>query len=383
MDVTNFKFPGVELNQEFGETPIVPTSRLGVVIIGQPNSITSESDAPALALGTVSSKAEIVTKFGEISSSNKMALACWLALSAANGQPVYYVSIKDTDANGGDFVAALDFLDKYSYVYSVVPLTTVTAKLTACRDYIVGVSENVESKIRRTLWCGIATGTGATTDAKATATITNKRAIVADSYAGAYRVQVVWSPGATYGGNPIPTECLPAAPAGMRAYEPAYRPISNLGYDTFSVIDEVGFTSTNLRTIGAAGIWIIDSNYAGTPINLRQLTADVSENLNKIEESIVANADSIALELCHIGEDLVGCSNISPLLIKSLSDTITGLMNTYLVNLTGNPYIGPQLLSWNLDTIYQHPTMLDHIYATITCEPPKPFNRFVMTLRIV
>jgi hypothetical protein len=129
-------------------------------------------------------------------------------------------------------------------------------------------------------------------------------------------------------------------------------------------------------------VWLIANNYDGTPVNMKQVTTAVSNNINKDEESIVANADSIALTLCRVGENLVGCSNISPDLLVALHDTLTGIMERYLLNLTGNVYIGPQLISYSIDHLEQDPVQLDHIYATITCEPPKPFNRFVLTLRI-
>ena len=383
MAITNFQFPGVELHQEFVETTPVGTSQLGVAIIGQPNSITSESDAPTLELGVVTSVSDITTNLGSIAATNQMALACYLALSASQGVPIYYVAIKDTAADGSDFTAAIEFLAKYPYIYSIVPLTTNATKIKACLTQVVSDSEDVESKLRRTLWCGIATGSGATSAAKTTATIALKNAIVASGAAGAYRAQVVWSPGALYDGAAIPAEVLPAAPAGMRAYEPTYRPISNLGYSSFSVVDTNGFTRAQLESIGAAGVWIIDNNFDGTPINKRQVTADATDNLNKAEESNVANIDSIALTLCRVGEDLVGCSNISPALLKALSDTLTSIMDRYLINTTGNVYVGPQLLSWSLDSIYQDAVALDHIYAVITCEPPKPFNRFVLTVRVV
>ena len=35
MAIRNFKFPGVELNQEFVQTPVTGVSTLGVVIVGQ------------------------------------------------------------------------------------------------------------------------------------------------------------------------------------------------------------------------------------------------------------------------------------------------------------------------------------------------------------
>ena len=96
MAITNFQFPGVELHQEFVETTPVGTSQLGVAIIGQPNSITSESDAPTLELGVVTSVSDITTNLGSIAATNPMALACYLALSASQGVPIYYVAIKDT-----------------------------------------------------------------------------------------------------------------------------------------------------------------------------------------------------------------------------------------------------------------------------------------------
>ena len=116
---------------------------------------------------------------------------------------------------------------------------------------------------------------------------------------------------------------------------------------------------------------------------MRQVTTDNSGSLMKFEESIISNVDSIALSLCHLGESMVGCSNISPALLTALTDAITTVMKSKTTNTTGNDFIGPQLLSWSLDNIYQDTVFRDRVYATITCEPPRPFNRFVMTLRVV
>lgn len=395
MAINGFKFPGVELHQEFVAPTTVADSQLGVAIIGE---LEGTSTAPTLSLGVVTSLDDIKTNLGEIiipeatvdeqtvpAHVNKMALACYLAMASAPGVPIYYVAIKEdaTNVGTGDYVPAMEFLERFPKIYSIVPLTTNVGKLKDCIAKAYTESGDVESKIRRTIWCGIATGSGATTAAKAAATKDAKEAIIAAGGNGAYRTQVVWSPGAIYGGFSVPTECLPAAPAGMRAYEPTYRPISNLGYTLFSVTDTNGFSQAQLEDIGSAGVWVIDNNYDGTPVNKRQVTANASNNINLDEESIVANADSVALTLCHVGENLVGCSNISPALLTALYDTIKGIMDRYLLNLTGNVYVGPQLLNWTFDKLEQDPVQLDKVYATITCEPPKPFNRFVMTLRIV
>ena len=326
-------------------------------------------------LNSVGSNSEILDACGEVVKDNDMANALAIALAASRTNIVYYLAVKE-DSEAG-YMEAMDFLDKFDYVYSVVPLTYDTYSIKQCITSAVSASEDYESKVRRTVWYGLET-TGETSAAIVTA-LKDKRAEIGQSY----RAQAVWADTPVYNGYEIPNYVLAAAPAGMRSYEPTYRPISNLGYTFFNVFDSNGLTNSQLKDLGANGVWIIDNNFEGTPINKKQVTTAVANNLNLDEESIVANADSIALSLCHVGENVVGNSNISPLLLKVLKDTITNIMENYLINTTGNAYVGPQLLSWSLDSLYQHATMLDHIYAVITCEPPKPFNRFVMTLRIV
>lgn len=362
-----------------GTIATVPASATAVLVGGSTASATLQEgtydlyvkfdSADTFELKSVGSVTDITEAFGEISKWNEMATALNLALDAANGNIVYYLGVKESTATG--YQEAFDFLDKYSNVYSVVPITGDTDIIKACVTSAISSSSDVESKVRRTVWYGV--------DVESNADILAFRETIGTSY----RAQAVWADGAMFKGYSIPNYVLAAAPAGMRSGEVTYRPISNLGYTDFSISEVTGKTKSQLKELGANGIWIIANNYDGTPINLRQITTAVSNNLNKDEESIVANADSIALTLCRVGENLVGCSNISPDLLVALHDTLTGIMDRYLLNLTGNAYIGPQLLSYTIDRLEQDPVRLDHIYATITCEPPKPFNRFVMTLRIV
>jgi len=342
-------------------------------------------------LGTITSLADIRDIFGAIRPENPMAVALAFALQAAGGNSVYFTATeKDVSSAAGNiddeveaFTDALGILDKYDIVYSVVPVfgdlagvDNKVAVLKALTSLVEATGTDSESKIRRALWYGLfpaAEGTDLVDK------LINARKAVGSSF----RVQAVWADDPIYAGGVVDTSAVAAAAAGMRSAEPTYRPISNLPYTFFSLGENAGLKKADLKLLGEEGIWLIGNNYDGTPVNMRQITTAVSNNLNKDEESIVANADSIALTLCHVGENLVGCSNISPALLTALQDTIKGIMDRYLLNLTGNVYVGPQLLSWSLDALYQDPVQLDHIYATITCEPPKPFNRFVMTLRIV
>lgn len=337
-------------------------------------------------LGIVVSYSDIVSQLGVPSVDNPLALGCWLALSESAGNVVYFVAVTtgDNGVDGSRYVSAIDFLARNPEVYSIVPMLDASdaeqlAELRNCLALVVKDSEDKESKIRRTIWFGVENPTDTT--------LSRAQFIqgVIDGKSGiaSYRAQAVYADGAIYGGDVIPNYIVAAAPAGMRSGQAPHRPISNLGYESFTTSDLHGLTRSELERIAAQGIWIIAQNFSGTPINMRQLTTADSQNLNLIEESMVANVDTIALSLCRLGENMVGCSNISPALITALTDGLTTIMTSKTRNTTGSDLIGPQLLSWSLDSIYQDTVLRDHVYATITCEPPRPFNRFVMTLRVV
>ena len=109
-----------------------------------------------------------------------------------------------------------------------------------------------------------------------------------------------------------------------------HRPLSNLGYNFFSLAETGGFTEAELREIGATGVWIIGTRdpFDSTPYNRKGVTHYTRVNdINRVSESIISNGDEIALELCHVGENMTGCSNISPELISILAKSIDSIMN--------------------------------------------------------
>jgi hypothetical protein len=197
------------------------------------------------------------------------------------------------------------------------------------------------------------------------------------------RAVCVWADGLQYNGEDLPNIYLAAAAAGMRCYEAPHRPLSNLGYNFFTLAEPFGMTKNQLKRIGANGIWIIANNQDGTPINMRQVTTAIANNINLDEESVIANADTIAMVVCWTGRSYVGNSNISPTLIALLEDDLRTAMDAFLKNASGNPYVGPQLLDWELLDLYQDAVNQDHVYANFECQPPRPFNKFVMNMRII
>jgi hypothetical protein len=406
-------------------------------------------------LGSVSSAADVEAVLGGVTAENPLALATYFAAMASKGVTVYFSATRDDSSQS--YLDAMDFLEKYTAVYSVVPTTEDKDVILAAAGSVVAVSEDEESKIRRTLWFGntipdqvqIWEGKGtpaavveenpqvvtmeenvfyehpfrkgdylinnadgkayeiASTDGMSKATLVAGAeiagtsplsfrlvrgnplnedlidVIISQRYVSSYRVQCVWADNILFNGEVVPNFAGAAAAAGMRAYEAPHRPLSNLGYVFFSIEEPHGFTRSQLKTIGSNGIWIIANNEDGTPINMKQITTAMQNNVNVDEESIVANADEIALDLVHAGETRVGNSNISPALIAALDMEITTRMESRLRNTSGSAYVGPQLLSWELLNIYQDTVNLDWVWAEIECEPPKPFNKFKMVMRII
>ena len=408
-------------------------------------------------LNVVESLADIESQLGPVCLDNPLGLACYTALRAGGNAAVYYTAVSEDTATA--YATAMDFLDKYSNVYSVVICSTDAGIVKACAAPVEATSTDPESRVRRTLWYGIETpktlvsgsGVGSVATADNVCTVTFTTPIFATSPAsvgdvlkvvdgantydlvisalrttsvavvepnGAItsasnkqiqivrmnptngelvkaliderkartssdRCQCVWADGALLNGETLPAYALAAAPAGMRAAEPCQRPLSNLGYSFIGLAGEHGFTNSQLKQLGAEGIWIIADNEDGLAINKRQVTTAVSNNINKDEESIVANIDTIALSLLNVGRTRVGCSNISPLMLSSLSFDVSRVMDSFLINETGNVYIGAQLNSWRLLGVWQDEVNRDHVWASIECEPPKPFNRFNMTLLVI
>lgn len=328
-------------------------------------------------LGSVGTVSDIVNIFGYPNKDNPVALACYAAVLAGGNAVTYFTGVESENALA--YSVALDFLDSYDNIYSIVPASTNKDIIKACLASCVAISNDKESTVRRALWYGIDTNSGLGSTADKVAELITQR----QERSTSERAVCVWADGLYVNGELVPNFVGAAAAAGMRAYEPAQRPLSNLGYSFLSVSESSGFTNSQLKDLGRYGIWIIANNIDGLPVNKRQITTAVSNNINKDEESIISNSDTVALALCYVGKNLVGCSNITPELIEDLRFQIELVLSTFSTNRTGSVYIGPQLLSYNVVSVYQDTVNLDHIYADIEITPPKPFNRFHMTLRIL
>lgn len=171
-----------------------------------------------------------------------------------------------------------------------------------------------------------------------------------------------------------------AAIAGRRSASYPHAPLSNIKMKSVITEDKRGFTRAQLDLLGANGFWRIGLNTEGQTISRRQLTSAAASDVNKDQQSIICNIDSICMTLKNTGKDIVGNTNISPALLEILQTTMRAKLSGFQVYV--DQYIGPQLLSSNLISIKQDQVFKDRIYAQMEGQPPKPFNRFHMTFYV-
>ena len=140
-------------------------------------------------LGSVGTVTDIVNIFGYPNKDNPVALACYAAVLAGNNAVTYFTGVDAETAVA--YSTALDFLDNFDNIYSIVPASTDVDVIKACVTSCIATSDNEESTVRRALWYGIDTDTKSTTTAdKVSNLIVQKRARSASE-----RAVCVWADG--------------------------------------------------------------------------------------------------------------------------------------------------------------------------------------------
>ena len=333
-------------------------------------------------LDSVSSYADVVTKLGEPGLDNPLALCCACALSECGGIPVWFVTA--TADTAAAYALALGLADRRSNIYSIVPCTSDKALIKKCIELSNTVSSDKEGRTRRTVWYGIDADTTIPTDMPESVAAVKDDLIAQRKAVGAYvRAQCVWANGATYGSLDVPSYAVAAAAAGKRAYEAPQRPLSYLGFNAITVKNSIPFSMQQLRDLGAEGIWIVALNANDETVTMRQVTSAVADDLKQDEESMVSNVDNVCINLMQVGQNYVGNTNITPILLARINADITSILEYFTTNRTNSVYIGPQLLDYEIISLYQDPANQDHVIAVIAITPPRPFNRLIMTVTIL
>ncbi len=216
-------------------------------------------------------------------------------------------------------------------------------------------------------------------------TATEEAAEVAKQ-AGAWgdrRVRAVWPDRVEDGGDVFEGYHLCATLAGLTSGVVPHQGLTNLEITGYTNMNRTlqKFNRTQLDAMAVAGVWIVTQDPVAGDIYTRHAvtTADY-DDLNKREEMITRNVDSISFRFKDHFKPYIGVTNVTPSTLAILKLEAKSLVQVLTsTNLTVN--LGAQLISGDVTSVQQHITLKDNVTMNVTLEVPYALN--VLAIRLV
>ncbi len=216
-------------------------------------------------------------------------------------------------------------------------------------------------------------------------TATEEAAEVAKQ-AGAWgdrRIRAVWPDRVEDGGDVFEGYHLCATLAGLTSGVLPHQGLTNLEITGYTNMNRTiqKFNRTQLDAMAVAGVWIVTQDPVEGDVYTRHAvtTADY-DDLNKREEMITRNVDSISFRFKDHFKPYIGVTNITPTTLEILTleaKTLLTVLKT--TNVTVN--LGAQLIDGDLVEVRQHLTLKDNVLMTINLTVPYALN--VLAVRLV
>jgi hypothetical protein len=108
------------------------------------------------------------------------------------------------------------------------------------------------------------------------------------------------------------------------------------------------------------------------------LTTD-NTDLNRKEEMIRRNVDSMSYLFYNRLKPFIGRTNVTPTLIRKLRFEVEGIIDFLASNGT-NEDLGSQLISGSVRILQQHPLLKDRIEIVLDLVVPAPLNNIELHL---
>lgn len=186
--------------------------------------------------------------------------------------------------------------------------------------------------------------------------------------------------GLNVGGEYVDNFFIACAFAGLRSGSRPHQPLSNvelLGFDGSNTKVAV-FDEDDLDTLRDGGVWVVRNTDTGKIYSERQLSTSTLDIFRK-EQSITTNIDSMSFYLRSALSELVGRVNVTPGTVDQVKASLASALS-YLTATYGATSIGPQLLTYKIDSIAIAPTAQDTVKAKISVSVPVPMNTIDATL---
>lgn len=201
--------------------------------------------------------------------------------------------------------------------------------------------------------------------------------------AGAFsnrRVAAVWPDQVGEAGTLMAGYYLAAALAGLASGVVPQQGLTNVevaGFDDFTRSYKY-FNETQLNRMAEAGVWIVTEDRDGTPHTRHALTTD-NLDLNRREEMIRRNVDSISYLFLRRLRPYIGRTNATPTMVRKLEYVVTKILDFFKTN--GNTIeLGSQLIDGTIRILRIHPLLRDRIEIVLDLVVPAPLNNIELHL---
>jgi hypothetical protein len=197
------------------------------------------------------------------------------------------------------------------------------------------------------------------------------------------RAYLVWPDEIGNAGMTVPGYFLCCSLAGLRSAAYPHRPLTNVeiaGWDNVSRTTEF-FTLDQLNTLADAGWWIVTQDPDDGDVFTRHQLSTNTTDINRSEQSVTTNVDSISYTFLRRLAPYIGRSNVTPTAISVIEGEIISVLENFS-NFTPNDLLGPQLLGYEIAQLEQHPVLRDRILAVVQLDVPYPLNNIELHLVI-
>lgn len=204
------------------------------------------------------------------------------------------------------------------------------------------------------------------------------------------RVVAVWPDVVGTGGNAQDGVFLACALAGLASGVVPHQGLTNVeisGFDDLAARTKDFFSSSQLDELASGGVWIGTEDRDGTPHTRHALTTSTVD-LNRKEEMIRRNVDSISYLFLRRLRPFIGRTNATPTMLRKLRYEVLRIVKY----LTGNGYteeLGPQLISGSIaldsdgnEILRIHPLAADRVEIVLNLVVPAPLNNIELHLVI-
>jgi hypothetical protein len=194
------------------------------------------------------------------------------------------------------------------------------------------------------------------------------------------RVVAVWPDQVGEAGVLQPGYYLAAAIAGLASGVVPQQGLTNVevaGFDDFTRSYKY-FNETQLNRLAEAGVWIVTEDRDGTPHSRHALTTD-NLDLNRREEMIRRNVDSMSYLFLRRLRPYIGRTNATPSMVTLLRNQLTETISALATNGT-TAEIGSQLIDGSIRVLRIHPLLKDRIEVILDLTVPAPLNNIELHL---